>query len=224
MRRVLPALAAVLALPACSGLLTSSASPEQIYYLRAPALVSGGAPLAASLRVGHPQTDPGLDTPRITLRQADHRMSFYTGARWPGPVPDLIESLAVQTLRTDGAWASVEDSTSPFPSDYLLQTTVRRFDADYSDGAAAPQVHVALDCILGRREGRDVVASFTVEGSAAAAANRQAAVVDAFEQALGTALQGLAQRALEAARTDLPHLEREGMQKAAPPPASSPGQ
>jgi len=218
--RTLLLLAAAL-LGACSSLLTSRAAPEQTYYLRAPAVAGGGEALGASLRVGHPQTDPGLDSPRITLRQPDHRMSFYTGARWPGPVPDLIESLAVQTLRAGGGWSSVEDSTSPFPSDYLLQTTVRRFDADYSAAGAAPEVHVALDCILGRREGRDVVASFTAEGSATAGANRQGAVVEAFEQALGNALQQLAQRSLEAGRADAPHREQEGPQNGVTPAPSS---
>jgi ABC-type uncharacterized transport system auxiliary subunit len=77
----------------------------------------------------------------------------------------------VQTLRASGAWASVEDTASPFPSDYLLQTSMRRFDADYTAGAAAPVVHVVIDCMIGRGEGRDVIANFTVSGSAPAAAN-----------------------------------------------------
>src|SRR5205807_4562933 len=131
----------------CSGLFHSSACPEQTYYLRAPPAAAAtlpltaarGAPgsppaLAASLRVGHPQADPGLDSSHIMLVQADHRMNFYAGSRWPGPVADLIEALAVETLRASDAWRSVEDSTSPFPSDYLLQVAVRRFEADYTAG------------------------------------------------------------------------------------------
>jgi cholesterol transport system auxiliary component len=114
----------------------------------------------------------------------------------------MLGSLAVQTLRASGNWASVEDSGSPFPSDYLLQITVRRFDADYTGGAAAPEVNVVLDCIIGRREGRDVVATFVATGSAAAAQNRLGAVVGAFEQASATALTALGQQALEAARAD----------------------
>jgi ABC-type uncharacterized transport system auxiliary subunit len=94
----------------------------------------------------------------------------------------------------------VEDAASPFPSDYLLQMTIRRFDADYTGGAAAPQVHVVLDCIIGRREGRDVVASFVVAGNAPASANRLTEVVGAFEQATGSALEALTQQALQAVR------------------------
>jgi cholesterol transport system auxiliary component len=188
----------------CSGLLHSTARPEQVYYLRTPAVTAAaaGAPAAASLRVGHPTADPGLDTSHIVLRQPDHRMSFYAGSRWPAALPDVVGALAVQSLRASGNFASVEDSASPFPSDYLLQITVRRFDADYSGGAAAPEVHVVFECIIGRREGRDVIGTFVVSGSALAAANRQGEVVSAFEQAVGGALDALMQQARQAVSAD----------------------
>jgi cholesterol transport system auxiliary component len=194
-----------LCLAGCSGLFQSRAKPEQIYYLRAPA-ASTAAPSAAiplSLRLVRPLADPGLDTAHIMLVQADHRMNFYSGSRWPAPAPELIEALAVQTLRASGEWASVEDSTSPFPSDYLLQVHVRRFDADYTVGGSAPVARVVLDCTLGRRQGREVLSTFTVAGEAAAPANHLSQVVAAFEQATGTALGALAQQAAQVARGDV---------------------
>ena len=204
-RRAAPPVA--LLLGGCSGLLHSTAAPEQIYYLRAPAPsdAAPAAPAGASVRVGHPMADPGLDTPHIMLRQPDHRMSFYAGSRWPSAMPDVVAALVVQTLRASGNWTSVEDSASPFPSDYLLQITVRRFDADYSTGTAAPEVHVMFDCIIGRREGRNLVSSFVVSGSALATQNRRAEVVGAFEQAVGSALDALRQQALQAVRSDAAH-------------------
>ena len=217
----------------CTGLFRSTARPEQVYYLRAPAPEgapsevgaagnapsadrgagrsaasgtadqSGAAPgthrgLGTSLRIGHPVADPGLDSTHIMLVQADHRLNFYAGSRWPGPVADMVEALAVETLRSSGAWSSVEDSTSPFPSEYLLQVAVRRFEADYTVGGASPEVHVMLDCIIGRREGREVIASFVASGSARAAANRLSDVIDAFEQAADEALRALSREAAQA--------------------------
>jgi cholesterol transport system auxiliary component len=210
------ALALLCALSACAGLLQSSARPEQTYYLRAPAAASTAAeagagaeasaaappPLGVSVRVGHPLAAPGLDSPHIMLVQADHRMNFFAGSRWAAPAPDVVEALAVQTLRASGVWASVEDTASPFPSDYLLQITLRRFDADYTEGAATPVVHVALDCIIGRVQGREVLATFSAAGSAPTSANRLHEVIAAFEQASGSALQALAQQAAQAVRTD----------------------
>ena len=200
------------AVSGCSGLFHSNARPEQVYYLRAPSAGApegsgaGGAsnPAAlvppASLRVTHPLASPGLDTPRIMLVQNDHRMNFFAGSRWPSAVPDVIESLVAQTLRASGAWASVEDTASPFPSDYLLQTAIRRFEADYTGGAAAPVVYVVIDCVIGRGEGRDVIATFSASGSAPASANRLSEVVNAFEQASGAALSSLASQAVRAVR------------------------
>jgi cholesterol transport system auxiliary component len=210
-RRSLPWRAALLgcALGAggCTGLLHSTAAPEQTYLLRAPAAPAASAPAAApgaalastpglpSIRVSQPDADPGLDSSRIILVQADHRMNFYAASRWAGPVPDLVGALTVETLRASGAWQSVEDADSPFPSDYLLRIKVRRFEADYTGGGSAPEVHVMLDCVVGRREGREVVASFTAQGAATAAADRMSAVVAAFEQATDQALDALAQQA-----------------------------
>ena len=201
----------------CSGLFQSKAKPEQIYYRRAPAPPPGGAnstaeaaasaaatpAIPASLRVVRPVAGPGLDTSHIMLAQPDRRMNFYSGSRWPAPAPEVIEALALQTLRDSGAWASVEASGGPFPGEYLLQIHMQRFEADYGEGAAAPVVHVVLHCIVGRREGREMLATFTVSGTAPAAANRLGEVVLAFEQATGTALEALARQAEQAVREDV---------------------
>jgi ABC-type uncharacterized transport system auxiliary subunit len=221
-------------LAGCSGLFKSTAPPEQIYFLRAPAAGAGtsatgstspagstsaadGTAVGASVRVGHPMAGPGLDTPRIMLVQADHRMNFFAGSRWPAATPDLIGALTVQTLRGSGVWTSVEDTSSPFPSNYLLQIAVRRFEADYAAGTEAPEVHVVLDCIVGRREGRDVIATFVAAGSAQAAANRLGEVVSAFEQATGVALQALSQQTAQAVRRDV---QRATQNADAPAPSS----
>jgi cholesterol transport system auxiliary component len=205
-----------LGLTGCSGLFRSNAKPEQIYYLRPPAAPAAtpaaastaaatAAPAsarAASLRVVRPLADPGLDSTHIMLVQADHRMNFYSGSRWPAPAPEMLEALAVQTLRASGEWASVGDSASPFPADYLLQVHLRRFEADYTQGGEAPSAQVVLDCTVGRRQGREVLATFTVAGSAAAGTNHLSQVVAAFEQATGAALNALVQQSVQAVRLD----------------------
>jgi cholesterol transport system auxiliary component len=191
-------LAGTLGSAACTGFFHSTSKPEQIYFLRAPAAAAGSAatPLPAgapSIRVLTPLAAPGLDTTNIMLVQADHRMSFYTASRWPGRLPEVVETLTVQTLRSSLAWSAVMDSASPFPSDYMLRVTVRRFEADYASGAT-PTVYVVLDCSVGRRAGRELLASFSASGEATAAADRMGEVVGAFEQAAGAALQSLSQQ------------------------------
>jgi cholesterol transport system auxiliary component len=203
LRRLVPMLLA-LVLPGCSSLLQSSAPPVQIYTLGAPP-AAGGADshraVAASLRVAHPLAGPGLGTPQIVLLQPDHRMNVYAASAWAADTPALVESLAVRALRASGAWRSIEDAESPFPSRYLLQISIRRFDADYSAGAGAPpRVEVTFDCTLGSEDGRRVLASFVAAGSAPAAANRLSDVIAAFQQASNQALISLTRQALAGVR------------------------
>ena len=194
-------------LAGCGGLFHSNARPEQVYVLRSvPIPVDpAAAPVGASLRVNRPTANPGLDSPQIILVESDRRMSFFTGSLWAAPASNMLEMLAVEKLRASGTWASVADSTSAFPSDYVLQTTIRRFEADYTGGETAPEVRVVLDCIVGKREGREVVANFLATGSAQATANRMSAVVPAFEAATNAALDSMAAKTAEAVRSSLAH-------------------
>jgi cholesterol transport system auxiliary component len=190
------------ALAACSGGLHSDSPAIQVYVLRAAAHPQATLIRStASLHVSRPMAAPGLDSDHILLVQSDHRMSYYVASRWPADLPGVIESLAVDTLRTTGEWTTVQDSGSAFSSDYLLQMVIRRFEADYTVGASAPEVHVVLDCTVGRRAGREVIASFVAEGSATAAANRLGDVVTAFEDAANKALADIAAHTAEAVQT-----------------------
>src|SRR5215468_4530698 len=85
----------------------------------------------------------------------------------------------------------------------MLHVRVLLFEAVYALADTAPVARVVLDCILGRRAGREVLATFTVSGDATAPANHLSQVVAAFEQATGTALEGLAQQTAQAVRADL---------------------
>lgn len=196
-------LLAALALSGCGGLFHSDARPEQVYYLRAAPMAKSNdapAPLATSLRFTRPTAAPGLDSPQIVLVQSDRRMSFYLASRWPASAPSMIETLAVEKLRGSHIWKSVGDSSSGFPSDYVMQVTVRRFEADYTDGSPSPAIHVVLDCLVGKREGREVVGAFLAEGSSQATANKLSAVVAAFETATNTALDSMTMQTADAVR------------------------
>ncbi|HEY4210059.1 MAG TPA: ABC-type transport auxiliary lipoprotein family protein [Steroidobacteraceae bacterium] len=219
----------MIAIQGCTGLFQSTARPEQVYFLRAnitadaggsaggagasPAPAGGapGAPqarpaLTESIRIARPTPAPGFDSSHIVLMESDRRMSYYMASRWPAPLPEMVEELALQTLAASGSWSAVQGSASQFPTDYILQIRIRDFEADYGQAAGtsahdiAPDIHVALECTVGRRSGRDVIASFLVEGSAKADSNRLAQVVAAFERATSVALASLSTRTVDAVR------------------------
>lgn len=195
-----------LSISGCGGLLQSDAPPVQTYVLRATTSGSANGDRASdsveapSLQLPRPSADPGLATELITLVRSDHRMDYYLGSKWAADLPDVVETLAIDTLRASGAWGAVHESPSPFFSDYLLQINIRRFEADYTSGRAAPRVHVVLDCTLVKRLGRDLVMSFVAEGQSDAAENRLSSVVAAFEQAANAAMTTMADRSAAAVK------------------------
>jgi cholesterol transport system auxiliary component len=180
----------VLLAAACSGGLRSNAPASQTYILRAhaPQAPAAARPAAVSLQVALPIPAPGLYSERIVLVQPDHRMSHFAASQWAAELPHLVETLAIERLRATGDWAAVMDSESPFASDYFLQISIRRFEAEYMSDTAPPTAQVAFDCAIGRRADHALLASFTAQGAATASANRVGAVVAAFEEAANTAL------------------------------------
>ena len=189
-------MAALLASSGCSSLLPSSGAAPVTYVLR-PAVVAqatAAAP-ASSLQVQRVAVAPGYARDEVLLTQPDRRLDVYAASRWPDTLPVVMERLVVDALRQRGAWSVVHDAAAPFAADRLLRVTVRRFDAEYASVGQPPTVRVVMDATLARRGDRTVVSSFTVEAAQAASADRMSAIVAAFEQATGEALDRLAERA-----------------------------
>ena len=195
----------VLCLAACTGGFRSDQPPAQAYVLRVAPTRAEALPQRVSLQVARPLPHPGLESDRIVVLRSDRRLDHLASSRWAADVPELIEALAVDTLRRGGAFSAVHDSFGGFAPDYVLRITIRRFDADYTTGNGAPRVLVALDCVLGRRGGSEVLASFSAEGTMDAEANRVGSLVAAFEAAAATALESMANgiyAALRAAKAE----------------------
>ena len=203
MRHLILMLSTGVLVSGCSGLFHRESPPPQIYVLRAAVSPVSASPIKGppALQLPRPEADPGLATELITLVRSDHRLDHYADSSWAGFLPDVVETLAIDTLRASGNWSSVSDAPSPFAADYMLQIDIRRFEADYTSGGEAPRVYVTLDCTIARRVGRELLTSFAAEGVADAEANRMSAVVGAFEKAANMALATMAQRSAEAVRT-----------------------
>lgn len=189
---------AVMLLGGCSGL-KSSAAVTQIYLLQPPAASAQAAGTAVAgdgaLTVLLPVVAPGLASERIALTRPDGRLDYFGASRWAGELPEVLQTLAIDALRSGGRFAGVQSDATPASGDFALQIEARHFEAQYpgddANGATAPTAQVTLVCTLIRRVDRGVIASFTAAGSASAGANRMGAVIEAFDRALGQALQQL---------------------------------
>jgi cholesterol transport system auxiliary component len=220
----------VLGLAACSSGLRSGAAEPVTYVLRAAPVASGqgstapgvppavvaspagaapaGAPAAAArlggvtLQVTRVLAQPGYAGDRILLVRPDRSLDFFAASRWPEPLPAVVATLAAETLRGTGALRAVHDDAAPFSADYSLRIAIRRFDAEYANGTAAPRVRVAVECTVGRASNRAVLAAFDAETTVDAGGNRMGAVVEAFEQAAQTVMNAVAARTLDVVAAD----------------------
>jgi len=213
MTRILAILTTSFALTACSGVFESKLDAPQAYVLRLPpATAPAAATSGGSVLLQRPQAGPGLDSDRIALLRSDQRFDFYAASRWAAPAPDLIESVMLDALRATGAFSAVFDDSAPYAPVYNLRCGLRRFESDYTSerggaGGRAPTVHVALDCTLGRRRDRQLLASFTAQGSSVAGEDRLSAVVAAFEAATATAMKELGRAIVDALAAEKPTSE-----------------
>ena len=181
-----------------------SSQPPQARYLLSLASVPGAAAASAddssaavddlaaarSLRVLLPAAAPGLDGDGIAVLHPGGQLDDYAGARWAAPAPQMVQTLAIESLRRTGHFSLVQSDSAPFEADWVLQLELTHFEADYAQ-AGPPTVRVALVATLGQRSARRAVMTLTIDTHALAQSNRMHAVVDAFESATRQALRQL---------------------------------
>jgi cholesterol transport system auxiliary component len=155
--------------------------------------------LTSVLTIERPEAPPGLDSDRIVVTLPNRQRDVLAGARWNAPVADLVQTLLIDSLRARGGWREVVSDRMKFAGNELVHTEIRAFSADYERTGAAPLVRVWLHGELGSADGHTLLGTFEAHGEAQASADRQSAVIAAFDAALATALAQFGTKAHEAA-------------------------
>ncbi len=182
------ALACALALAACTGsLFKDKAMPPSVYLLSATA-GSTGPEISADLAVLKPRVRVGLDTDRVAALYPDRRLDYFAGARWSGPLDEVIHDLAVQMFLTHANLRNVGADASAFANGYWLEIVVLDFQAEYLSAETAPTVRVHLLGRIGTSGDRRTLGRFEASSRQAAADNRLTAIIAAYEQAANAAL------------------------------------
>jgi cholesterol transport system auxiliary component len=189
---VLPALF----LAACTGSLFQSKAVPPVVYLLSPIAGSPagdpaapGAPkIPVDLAILRPKLRPGLESDRIAVLYPDRHLDYFAGARWSGPLGEVLQDLAVQEFRNHANLRSVSAAdASMFASAYWLEIEVADFQAQYASAATAPTVHVHFLARLGSSGDRRILAQFEANAQQPAAENRLSAIVDAYAHAADAA-------------------------------------
>jgi cholesterol transport system auxiliary component len=175
----------------CGGLLPKP--PErQIYRLTAtPAFRAGLPRIDAQLLIATPSAPAGFDTARIALSRSAITLDYFADAEWADRTPFLVQAALIDGFEKSRAFAGVSSEGSGLQADLVLGIEVRDFAATYDSPNGPPRVRVQLNAELVRMPGRKIVAETIVTRQATAAGNDVPSVVQAFNEAVGGAVEDL---------------------------------
>jgi cholesterol transport system auxiliary component len=203
-RGLLVSSAVLLLLSGCSGLIGPSGPPPQIYVLQPDLRALDDAPRVTwQLAVAAPDASESLDTPRIALHRGA-TLDYFADARWTDAVPLLVQAKLVEAFEKSARIPAVAATSDAVRADYVLETTLRDFQARYDSPNGAPTIVVDIVVHVVTVGRNDVIATHDFHQEAPAARNDIPSVVAAFNQAAGAAFEEIAGWTLHTARVEKP--------------------
>jgi len=136
-----------------------------------------------SLLIATPSAAPMLGSQRIVVRLANDELQFLHGARWAQPAPELLQDTLLHLLEDGGALNPLARQGSGLSADWLLLLDLRRFEADYRQGAV-PTIEIVVSAKLVSRQDPDLVIWHLLSHSEPAAASSTEAIIAAFSEGL----------------------------------------
>lgn len=186
----------------CGSLLDSKLPATTNYVLAsAPAASAGVTRSEADLSIGRPDMAPGLDTERIAVLKG-RQLDYYRAAQWGGRATEIVQTLLVDSFEDQQLFRSVTAEQSRVSSDYVLDVSVRDFQAEHASDNEAPTAHVTIVARLIRVSDRQLLQTFAATAESRAADNRMSAVAAAFETAAQKVVLELAQQTAAAIAGD----------------------
>jgi cholesterol transport system auxiliary component len=169
------------------GLVPDVNKPLTLYTVK-PKLALAEPPTKVSwqLVVAEPAAERDIDTTRIALTRTPNVIEYFADGNWSDTAPKMVQAKMIEAFESTSAIVAVGRDAAGLRADYILQSDLRDFQADYVNGAAS--AHVRLIAKLVQMPDRRITRTVSAEVSAPAAGKDLPAVVTAFEQALGQAL------------------------------------
>jgi cholesterol transport system auxiliary component len=138
------------------------------------------------LVIAEPAAERDINTTRIALTRTANVIEYFADGNWSDTAPKMVQAKMIEAFESTNAIVAVGRDAAGLRADYILQSDLRDFQADYAGGAAT--AHVRLIAKLVQMPDRRITRTISAEASAPAAGKDLAAIVVAFEQALGQVL------------------------------------
>jgi cholesterol transport system auxiliary component len=148
------------------------------------------------LVVGTPVASADLNSTRIALTRSPGVIEYFAKGAWADYAPILLQDKLIESFEASGAIVSVGRDAVGLRPDYVLQSDLRDFQAEYA--GESPTAHLRLAAKLVRMPDRRIVANILTEQKVAAAGNSLPQIVDAFDRAAGQAFEEVVVKVLTA--------------------------
>ena len=179
------------------GVIPKVNDPVPLYTLSAVSQFGQSLPeVDWQLVVGTPVASADLNSTRIALTRSPGVIEYFAKGAWADYAPILLQDKLIESFEASNAIVSVGRDAVGLRPDYVLQSDLRDFQAEYS--GAAPTAHLRLAAKLVRMPDRRIVANILTEQKVAAAGNSLPEIVAAFDRAAGEAFEEVVTRVLTA--------------------------
>ncbi len=147
--------------------------------------------ISRQLLVDTPVAPAEIDTTRVALTRSPTTIDYFANAAWSDRAPAMVQSLLIESFEQTGKIVSVARDSAVLRADYILMPELRRFEARYENGDAPPVVLVRLLVRLIKMPERTIIGDEIAEGRETAARNSMDAVIEAYNEALGSVMKRL---------------------------------
>jgi len=189
-RRSLLSSLALLSASGC-GIVPNVSKPLTLYTLNPPHTAEQNlAKVPWQLVVAEPDAERDIDTTRIALTRTTNVIEYFADGNWSDTAPALVQAKLIEAFESTNAIVAVGRDAAGLKPDYILQSDLRDFQAEYSGPVKSnpPVAHVRLIAKLVQMPDRRIVKSVSGEASVAAGGTALPAIVTAFQDALGQVL------------------------------------
>ena len=145
-RRLLFSLATApaLFLAGCAGIAARGSSENRHVFGLTDIQPAGGPAVDWQLVVAEPTIPAVLNRARIALQRADGQFAYFADASWSDQLGALVRLVLMQSLGNSGRIMGLADDTLTLRADYQLRTSIRSFQAMYSQAGQPPEAVVTI--------------------------------------------------------------------------------
>jgi cholesterol transport system auxiliary component len=150
----------------------------------------------AQLAIDMPIASAGLDSGRIALMHNAVKLDYYARANWIDRAPAMVQTLLIESFENSERIVGVGRLSVNLRADFVLVTELREFQVEYFRNEG-PEVHVRINAKIVAMPERIIIGNVTSERTVKAEKDTMAAIIPAFDDALGGVLRDIVEWSLD---------------------------